>query len=71
MIDDDVEQDLRDNYLLDSSVPAADLGNPGPCADVAGDPTAACGQYYYSAEQIGLERAFEQIASRMFTRLSR
>lgn len=71
VIDDDLEQDLRDNFVRDNSVPPAELGNPGPCEAVAGDPTAQCGQYYYSATQIDLERAFEQIASRMFTRLSR
>ncbi|HML21054.1 MAG TPA: pilus assembly protein TadG-related protein [Aggregatilinea sp.] len=73
-IDNDIQQDWRDDHLLNSSVSAADLGEQDPCTDDMGNPLGAteqCGQYYYAENQQDLLRVFEQIASRMFTRISR
>lgn len=67
-LDDDFDQDLRDDGLINSSV--ADVGEPGPCAGAA-SPSEDCGQYYFANDLDDLERVFESIASRLFTRLSR
>ena len=69
IIDNDTEQDWRDDRALNNSVSAADLGEQDSCVGPA--PAEQCGQYYFAENQQDLLRVFEQIASRMFTRISR
>lgn len=68
-LDDDKEQDLRDDGIINGSV--TNWGEPGPCAGLETQPGEDCGQYYYANDLDDLERVFESIASRLFTRLSR
>ncbi|WP_119071744.1 pilus assembly protein TadG-related protein [Aggregatilinea lenta] len=75
IIDNNTEQDWRDDRALNGSLTAAELGVLDPCTDSDTgnplDPTTQCGQYYYATDQASLLHVFEQIASRMFTRISR
>jgi hypothetical protein len=66
-IDDDIQQDLRDDGQVNSSVT---YGQPGPCQGIT-DPEEWCGQYYFATDLRSLNAVFESIASRLFTRLSR
>lgn len=51
----------------------ANYGDNDPCTGPAfdADPTAQCGQYYYASDLASLDVVFEDIASRLFTRISR
>lgn len=71
-----LQQDWRDNHQLDFGDYQARYGDPDPCEFAPGStlppaPTVNCGQYYYAADQQTLTKVFEDIASRMFTRLAR
>lgn len=76
-IDDNLEQDLRDNGVID--YPLRDYpttppwGERGPCETATGalPPRDQCGQYYYAEDLASLNDVFEEIAGRLFTRLSR
>lgn len=74
-IDNNVQQDLREDrnpvhtYPIGGPYPDY-YGQPDVCEGVS-DPTKWCGQYYYAADLDKLIEVFEEIASRMFTRLSR
>lgn len=76
-IDDNLEQDLRDNGVID--YPLRDYpttppwGERGPCETAAGalPPRDQCGQYYFAEDLATLSDVFEEIAGRLFTRLSR
>jgi Flp pilus assembly protein TadG len=78
-IDNNLQHDLREDR---NSIPTYPIGGPYP--DTYGEPdvcentptrtlhpTQQCGQYYFAADQDDLDAVFEDIASRMFTRLSR
>lgn len=75
-IDTDYQQDWLDNGIDDNSV--QDYGVRGPCerqTDPAGTyaplpPRENCGNYYNAPNQEQLELVFDDIASRMFTRLT-
>jgi hypothetical protein len=56
--------------LLRYIAAVGDDGNPAtnPCSTVS-DPSEWCGNYYFSPEGPGLTRIFEDIASRIFTRI--
>jgi len=70
-IDNNLQQDWRDNHQLDYG-DYTRYGDPDPCeAYPALDPRVNCGQYYFAANLETLTKVFEDIASRMFTRLSR
>ncbi len=69
-IDNNWQQDCRDDAVCgNNSVSFTDLGEPDVCEGVA-DRTD-CGQYWYASDLDKLERVFAEIASRLFTRLSR
>ncbi len=74
-IDNNLQQDLREDrnpvptYPIGGPYPPT-YGDPGPCEGVT-DPTEQCGQYYYATDLASLDTVFEEIASRLFTRLSR
>lgn len=74
-IDDNLEQDLRDNGLIDYPLGdypnAPPWGEPGECETLRGQPKAQCGNYYYAEDLASLSEVFEDIAGRLFTRLSR
>jgi hypothetical protein len=78
-IDNNLQTDLREDR---NPIPTYPIGGPYP--DYYGDPdvcentptrvlhpTQQCGQYYFAAGLAELNDVFEEIASRMFTRLSR
>jgi len=78
-IDNNLQTDLREDR---NPIPTYPLGGPYPDyygePDVCEDtptrvlhPTQQCGQYYFAAGLAELNDVFEEIASRMFTRLSR
>ncbi len=74
-IDNNLQTDLREDR---NSVPTYPIGGPYPAyygePDVCEGnlhPTQQCGQYYYAAGLEELNSVFEEIASRLFTRLSR
>ena len=74
-IDNNLQQDWRDNQILDyplgtHSGETGAFGLPGPCETEA-NTKAQCGQYYYAEDLATLTDVFEEIASRLFTRLSR
>jgi hypothetical protein len=75
-IDNNLQQDLREDrnpqptYNPPSVPYPAYYGDPDVCENVL-NPTQQCGQYYYAANLQTLTDVFEEIASRMFTRLSR
>lgn len=77
VIDNDWEQDLRDDGLRNNSV--TDLGQADPCQPYndpysgppVNNPYQQCGQYYYASGGSSLSGVFEDIASRLFTRLAR
>ncbi|HVO70965.1 MAG TPA: hypothetical protein VMT24_13020, partial [Aggregatilineaceae bacterium] len=75
-IDNNFQQDLREDrnpyptYNPPSVPYPGYYGDPDVC-ESAVNPTQQCGQYYYAADQQTLTDVFEEIASRMFTRLSR
>ncbi|MBC8100307.1 MAG: hypothetical protein H7Y11_12755, partial [Armatimonadetes bacterium] len=85
-IDTDHQQDWRDNGVDDNSIEDADstevYGVRGPCESPtipAGEPNPwyeplkqrqNCGNYYNAPNQAQLQIVFDDIASRMFTRLS-
>jgi hypothetical protein len=83
-IDTDYQQDYLDNDLLDDSLPADDYGLPGPCEPPGGgyavpgdissvqflDPRENCGNYFNAPSEEELDIVFDEIASRMFTRLA-
>ncbi|MBN1679187.1 MAG: hypothetical protein JW966_02770 [Anaerolineae bacterium] len=78
-IDNNFQQDLREDrdpipdYGYEGPWPD-EYGDPGPCEDTAEEtygPKEQCGQYYYAADLSELKIVFEEIASRLFTRLSR
>lgn len=66
--------DAGDNGQIDNSSDRAWRGLPpgtgDPCEGIV-DPTTWCGQYYYADNLESLNQVFEDIASRLFTRLSR
>jgi Flp pilus assembly protein TadG len=72
-IDNNLQQDWRDNgvqnYPVGGPYPAS-FGDPDPCENVT-DPYEQCGQYFYAHDFNTLTDVFEQIASRLFTRISR
>jgi hypothetical protein len=79
-IDTNYQQDWSDNRFYDNSV-AGDYGTRGPCERLGADPAsnsiepmtpgADCGNYYNAPSPAELEQVFDDIASRMFTRLAR
>lgn len=66
--------DAGDNGQIDNNWERQWRGLPAgpgdPCETIT-DPTTWCGQYYYANDLASLEQVFEDIASRLFTRLSR
>jgi hypothetical protein len=71
-IDNNLQQDWRDNKQLDyspGSYPPS-FGEMGPCEDES-DPRTQCGQYYFATDLASLNEVFEEIAGRLFTRISR
>ncbi|MBN2305312.1 MAG: hypothetical protein JXQ72_12580 [Anaerolineae bacterium] len=74
-IDNNLQQDLREDrnpipsYPIGGPYPNS-YGEPGPCEGVV-DSTEQCGQYYYATDLNSLTEVFEEIAGRLFTRLSR
>ncbi|MCQ3931720.1 MAG: hypothetical protein DPW16_14785 [Chloroflexi bacterium] len=66
-IDDDIQQDLRDDGFINSSISP---GDAGPCQGIT-DYRRWCGQYFYADNLQSLDAVFEAIASRLFTRISR
>lgn len=85
-IDNNLQQDLREDRDTVPTYPDPDgagplkpdypesYGGEDPCYDFADEPREWCGQYYYADPDDpdkDLNVVFEQIASRMFTRLSR
>ncbi|GIK63755.1 MAG: hypothetical protein BroJett018_15490 [Chloroflexota bacterium] len=66
-IDDDIQQDLRDDGFINSSISP---GDRGPCQGITNYRTW-CGQYFYADNLQSLDAVFEAIASRLFTRISR
>jgi hypothetical protein len=72
--------DAGDNGFIDNNHQQAmrnaeygiseNLGGQDPCFGVS-DLTEECGQYYYADNLQDLQQVFEDIASRLFTRLSR
>jgi hypothetical protein len=64
IVDNDIEQGLRGD-------PPSEFGEPGPCDQYTLQKTQNCGQYYHAADLAGLTDVFEEIAGRLFTRLSR
>lgn len=65
--------DAGDNGVINNRWESQWRGQPrtgDPCEDVT-NPTQWCGQYYYANDLASLEQVFEDIASRLFTRLSR
>ncbi len=74
-LDTDYQQDYLDNGLLDGS---ADFGLRGKCETSDGaqneadplPPRVDCGNYYNAPNQDRLAQVFDDIASRMFTRLA-
>lgn len=69
-IDNNLQQDLREDRNPTPNGNPADYGLPDACENVA-DPKEQCGQYYYAEDVASLTDVFEDIASRLFTRLSR
>ncbi|NDJ75377.1 MAG: hypothetical protein GYB65_03885 [Chloroflexi bacterium] len=71
-IDNNLQQDWRDNQQLDylSGTYPPSFGDPGPCEGES-NPRAQCGQYYFASDLDTLNEVFEEIAGRLFTRLSR
>jgi hypothetical protein len=72
-IDNNLQQDWRDNQQLDYPVGGPyppGFGDPGPCEGVT-NPRTQCGQYYFASDLSSLTQVFEEIAGRLFTRLSR
>jgi hypothetical protein len=75
-IDNNLQQDLREDR---NSVPSYPIGGPypasygdsDPCEPYRNDPDAWCGQYYFAENVDDLTKVFEDIAGRLFTRLSR
>lgn len=66
--------DAGDNGQIDNTSDRAWRGLPPGTGDVCEgivDPTTWCGQYYYADNLESLNQVFEDIASRLFTRLSR
>lgn len=69
--------DAGDNGQIDNTHERAMRGLPSVGGDVCespaikADPTKWCGQYYYANDLVSLNQVFEDIASRLFTRLSR
>ncbi len=76
-IDNNLQQDLREDRNPIPTYPPGgpyppDYGEPDVCEGAAfADPTVDCGQYYYAAGGATLKSVFEEIASRLFTRISR
>jgi hypothetical protein len=77
-IDNNLQQDLREDrdpmpdYPIAGPYPAS-YGDSDPCDTPAfrADPRAWCGQYYFASDVSSLTKVFEDIAGRLFTRLSR
>lgn len=81
-IDIDYQQDWLDNGLLDNSLLPEDYGPPGVCEPPGGGydpdsgeiifltPTQSCGNYFNAPDAAELQIIFDEIASRMFTRLA-
>lgn len=78
-IDNNLQTDLREDR---NPIPTYPIGGPYPdyygepdvCEDTSTrvlHPTQQCGQYYFASGLAELNDVFEEIASRMFTRLSR
>lgn len=69
--------DAGDNGQIDNTQERAWRGLTSVGGDVCespaikADPTKWCGQYYYANDLVSLNQVFEDIASRLFTRLSR
>jgi len=69
-IDNNEQQDWRDNGVLDFG-DYTRYGDPDVCEKYAANPTEQCGQYYYASDLATLNKVFEDIAGRLFTRLTR
>lgn len=74
-IDNNLQQDLREDRNPIPSYPIGgpypdDYGDPDDCEDVT-DATKQCGQYWFASDLATLNDVFEEIAGRLFTRLSR
>ncbi len=82
-IDTDYQQDWLDDRQQNRSLAINEWGDRGPCEEQNIDPTdssidfvqplpagQSCGNYYNAASGLELERVFDDIASRMFTRLT-
>ncbi|MBZ0299415.1 MAG: hypothetical protein K8J31_06740, partial [Anaerolineae bacterium] len=76
-IDTDYQQDLLDDTFLNNSLTVDDYGPRGECEADSGmgviDPKTTkdnCGNYYNAPDATELNRVFDDIASRMFTRLT-
>ncbi len=69
--------DAGDNGQIDNTYERSLRGLTSVGGDVCeapaivADPTKWCGQYYYANDLVSLNQVFEDIASRLFTRLSR
>jgi hypothetical protein len=74
VIDNNLQQDWRDDAYLSygntGPWPPA-FGDQDPCYTFALQPTEQCGQYYFAQNLETLTDVFEEIAGRLFTRLSR
>jgi len=76
-IDTDYQQDWLDDQVLNGE-PTDGYGSRGACEDPASaggviqplPPTQDCGNYYNAPDQSRLQLVFDDIASRMFTRLA-
>lgn len=76
------QQDYLHNNFLDGSKPLDEYRQPSPCEPEGGgydraggpvtflDPGTSCGNYYNAPTQAELQLVFEDIASRMFMRLT-
>jgi hypothetical protein len=78
-IDMNYQQDYRENNALDGIEPAEGWGARGVCEEDSFtnpndfaplEPTQNCGNYFNAPNQAELEVVFDEIASRMFTRLA-
>jgi Flp pilus assembly protein TadG len=80
-LDTNYQQDLSDDRFHNDSLTAQEYGARGPCEDPAAPANSnsvaplrageSCGNYYNAPTAAELELVFDDIASRMFTRLAR
>jgi hypothetical protein len=77
-LDTDYQQDYYDDGVKNNSLTAAEYGPPGPCEDTGSTPSVpimlpegeSCGNYYAAPNAQELQQVFDDIAGRMFTRIS-